>query len=114
MLFGGLVGQERRHVALVELRRPVQRHLRPDRREPATEGGAAEAVVGGLQLLRGGGVHPEHHVGVGTQTRHVVDAAHHDVGLGQLGEQLLDLGTLRGRSASSPSTASRRKTDHIV
>ena len=94
VLLGVLVGEERRDVGLVELRRAVQRHLRPHRVEAGAEGGAAEAVVRRLQLLAGGRVRPHHHVGVGAQTADVVDAAHDRVGLVELGEELLDLGAL--------------------
>lgn len=66
-------------MTLVELRRPVQGDGTPHRGDgPAQGGGAAEVVVGRLQGLDPLGVRPEHEVGVGAQTRHVVDAAHHD------------------------------------
>jgi len=52
-------------------------------------------VVGGLQLLGALGVPPDHHVGVGPEAAHVVDATHHDVLAGQVGKELLDLGGLR-------------------
>src|SRR5680860_1090864 len=44
VLPGLLVGQESRDMTLVELRRPVQRHLRPHRVEAGPEGGPAEPV----------------------------------------------------------------------
>ena len=75
---------------------PVQRHLRPDRREAATERRTPERVVGALELLGGLGVPPDHDVGVGAQAGHVVRPAHHHVVGGELLEQRLDLLGLGG------------------
>src|SRR4051794_15409595 len=86
-----LLGQERRDVAAVELGRAVQRHLRPDRLEVPAQRGAAEPGVGLLQRLRRLGVPPDHQVGVGPQTRDVVDPADDDVLAGQFLEQRRDL-----------------------
>ncbi len=47
-----LVREERGDVALVEFRRPMQRHRRPDRLAGAAEPGAAEASVDLLQIIR--------------------------------------------------------------
>ena len=80
----------------VELRRPVQGGLAPDRREPTAEGGTAKPVVRALEPFAGLRMPPHHHVGVGAQPGHVVQAADHHVLSGQLGEQLLDLGRLGG------------------
>ena len=100
-------------MALVELRRAVQRHLRPDRLEPAAERRTPEAVVGDLELLGVGGVPPDHHVGVGAQAGDVVDPADHHVVLGQLLDERLDLGRL-GRPVGVPEHVASLKTDHIV
>ena len=56
--------------------------------------GAAQLLVGVLELLDLLGVPPDHHVGVGTQAAQVVDAADDDVVGLELGDQLLDLACL--------------------
>ena len=64
------------------------------------------------------GVPPDHHVGVGPQPRDVVDTTNHDVLLGELVEQLLDLGppTPRSSSPSGPAAEDRphRVADRVV
>ena len=83
---GLLLGEEGRHVRLVELGRAVQRHLRPHRLEGGAQTGTPEPVVGVLQVVGRRRVHPQHDVGVGAQRGHVVPATDHDV----LGRELLD------------------------
>jgi EmrB/QacA subfamily drug resistance transporter len=70
-----LSGQERGHVALVELGRPVQCHGRPDRLAGPAQAGAAEPRVHLLQVIWGRRDPPEHVVRVGAQPLHVVAAA---------------------------------------
>ena len=102
-------------MALVELRRAVQGDLRPHRLEARAERGAAQPLVGVLELLDVLGVPPDHHVGVGTQAAQLVDAAHHDVVGGELVEQVGDLGAPRPRDRrASPYGVASRNTDHIV
>ena len=57
---------------------------------------------------------PHHQVGVRAQPGDVVHAPDDDVGLGELGEELLDLGALAGAVMTSPRVSASRNTDHIV
>ena len=66
-------------MALVELRGPVQGDSAPYRRGgPAERRGAAEVGIGGLQHLHPLGVRPDHEVGIGAQSRDVIEAADHN------------------------------------
>ena len=109
-------------MALVELRRAVQRRLcdhtgsrcRPER-------GAAQPVVGVLQLLDRLGVPPDHDVGVGAQPGDVVDArGRRRPRCGELVEQLLDLGAsplrpvARRSGRGQPEHRPHRVADGVV
>ena len=94
-------------MALVELRGPVQRDRAPHRRGgPAQRRGAAEIGVGGLQRLHPLGVRPDHEVGIGAQSRDVVEPADHDAVVLLLLEERRGLVDDRG-ARSSPSAPGR-------
>ncbi len=105
---GLLTGQERRQVALVELGRPVQRRLRPDRLQVGTEGGAPQQPVGLLERVRRRCVPPHHEVGVGAQAGHVVGAPHDDV----LGRELLEEGVDLVGQVGRAAPAAARDLEH--
>ena len=69
-------------------------------------------MVGGLELLDGLGVPPDHDVGVGPQSRDVVDAPHHDAVVLDVGEQRRRLRASLSRS--SPKGWTEANTDHMA
>ena len=71
--------QEAGHVRLVELGVAVHAHRVPRRQQRAEQARTANLADGPLQPLGRRAVQPQHHVGVGAQPRHVVDAAEGDV-----------------------------------
>ena len=83
-----LLGEERGHVALVELGRTVQRHLRPHRAQMPSEARATQPVVGLLQVVAGRRVRPHHDVGVGAHAGKVVEAPDDHVLLLELADQV--------------------------
>ena len=99
-------------MALVELRGAMQGQHRPHRLAGASNLRATESPVCLLQVIRARRMPPDHEVGIGSQTRHVIRAADDDVLGRQLLGELLDLiGDCGPILGSAPLT---RKTDHIV
>ena len=102
-------------MALVELGRPVQRRLRPDRRQVLAERRCgATAPYASCSASDGRRVPPDHQVGVGAQPGDVVDAAHHHVLLGQLLEQRLDLAARAPRAARGSGLVGPEHRPHRV